>query len=164
MTKSQLQKLAILIVALQFFPFILLSGGVHYVGMSTYCAPPELIICRGNIALVGNNPHTTLIINYIDSESRLQKEYALTGESVMLLENYQQERLEVVGSIKSPEIGPGFPAVLEVLYFRKPDGTWMDSAGEDVEVPEEIITDGQILRYFASKEKNNSIPVQDISP
>ena len=157
MTIYRLRRIAILLIVLRFFPLILFAGGIHYVGTSAIEPSPELVFCRGDIALVGNEPYPTLIIRYIDSESQRQKEYALAGDCVIHLRIYQQEYLEVVGSIKSPEVSPGFPAVLEVLYFRKPHGQWLNSAGEDVDVPEEITTDENILLYFASKEKNKAV-------
>lgn len=63
----------------------------------------------GTISLRGNDPFHKLILTTDDG-----RYFELVGEGAKKLFSYQYSKVVIVGKVKSPSKGPGFPAQIEV--------------------------------------------------
>ena len=104
----------------------------------------DLLLIRGTIVLTGKEPHTSLVIR----SEKVRDDHVLVGEAVALLTAYQQEAVIVVGTIVTAAIGPGFPASLDVHFFRTPDRVWHDAGGRVILVPQDVASDAEILEFL----------------
>jgi len=79
------------------------------------CANSSLVEIEGKVAVYGSMPHTFLAIK----DSKSDKYYKIKNASDFNLQNLQNRVIKVKAKILKKKIGPGFPAVIEVVELKK---------------------------------------------
>jgi len=79
------------------------------------CANSSLVEIEGKIAVYGSMPHTFLAIK----DSKNHKYYKIKNAKDFNLQNMQNRVIKVKAKILKKKIGPGFPAVIEVVELKK---------------------------------------------
>ena len=68
----------------------------------------------GKVKVKGSSPHTYLVIE----DSKTHKSYKIKNADDFNLENMQNEILKLKVKVIKESIGPGFPAIVEVLNVK----------------------------------------------
>jgi len=69
---------------------------------------------EGRVAVKGNSPHTYLSIK----DSKSQKSYKIQNQTEFDLMKKQNQTVKVKAVLLKEAIGPGFPAVIEVVEVQ----------------------------------------------
>ena len=80
----------------------------------TGCSQDHIIELEGRVAVKGSSPHTYLSIR--DKES--DKSYKIQNSGSFNLMNRQNQTVEVKATLIKEAVGPGFPAVIEVIEVK----------------------------------------------
>ena len=80
--------------------------------LSGYISAMEIV---GKIKVKGSSPHTYLVIE----DNKTHKSYTISNAKDFNLTNRQNEILKVEAKIIKKAVGPGFPAVIEVLEIKE---------------------------------------------
>ena len=80
----------------------------------TGCANSPSVDIKGKIGVYGSSPHTYLAIR----DSKSHKHYKIVNSKDFNLDNMQNKILEVNAKIIKQKVGPGFPAVIEVIRIK----------------------------------------------
>lgn len=78
------------------------------------CAQENVIELEGRIAVKGSAPHTYLSI----SDSKSQKSYKIQNQTKFDLMKRQNQTIKVKAVLLKEAVGPGFPAVIEVIEIK----------------------------------------------
>ncbi len=89
--------------------FILLS----FIGIIG-CAQDNLMELEGRVAVKGSSPHTYLSIK----DSKSQKSYKIQNQAEFDLMKKQNQTVKVKAVLIKDAVGPGFPAVIEVVEVK----------------------------------------------
>ena len=89
--------------------FILLS----FIGIIG-CAQDNHMELEGRVAVKGSSPHTYLSIK----DSKSQKSYKIQNQSEFDLMKKQNQMVKVKAVLIKDALGPGFPAVIEVVEVK----------------------------------------------
>ena len=79
------------------------------------CANSSVVEIEGKVAVYGSMPHTFLAIK----DSKNNKYYKIKNASDFNLQNLQNRVIKVKAKILKKKIGPGFPAIIEVVELKK---------------------------------------------
>jgi len=88
--------------------------GVSLIGILMGCAQENMMELEGKIAVKGSEPHTYLSIQ----DTKTQKSYKIQNQAKFDLMNKQNQTLKVKAVLIKESIGPGFPAVVEVVEVQ----------------------------------------------
>jgi uncharacterized protein YcfL len=78
------------------------------------CAKDNVIEIEGRVAMKGPSPHAYLSIKDIKS----LKSYKIQNQAEFDLMNKQNQILKVKAVLLKEAVGPGFPAVIEVIEVK----------------------------------------------
>ena len=78
------------------------------------CAQDNIMELEGRVAMKGSSPHTYLTIK--DSES--QKSYKIHNQAQFDLAKKQNQTVKLKALLIKEAVGPGFPAVIEVVEVK----------------------------------------------
>jgi len=78
------------------------------------CAQDNVMELEGRVAVKGSSPHTYLSIK----DSTSQKSYKIQNQTEFDLMKKQNQTLKVKAVLIKEAIGPGFPAVIEVVEVK----------------------------------------------
>jgi len=78
------------------------------------CANGSLVDIEGKVAMYGSMPHTFLAIK----DSKNHKYYKISNSKDFNLMNMQNKIIKVKAKILKQKIGPGFPAIIEVVKIK----------------------------------------------
>jgi len=78
------------------------------------CAQENMMELEGRVAVKGTEPHTYLSIK----DTKTQKSYKIQNQAQFNLMNKQNQTLKVKAVLIKEAIGPGFPAVVEVVEVQ----------------------------------------------
>ena len=88
--------------------------GVSLIGVLMGCAQDNMMELEGRVAVKGSEPHTYLSIK----DAKTQKSYKIQNQTEFDLMNKQNQTLKVKAVLIKEAIGPGFPAVVEVVEVQ----------------------------------------------
>ncbi len=88
--------------------------GVSLIGLFVGCAQDNMMELEGRVAMKGSEPHTYLSIK----DSKSQKSYKIQNQAKFDLMKRQNQTLKVKAVLIKEAIGPGFPAVIEVVEVK----------------------------------------------
>jgi len=74
----------------------------------------QTITITGKISVYGNMPHTYIAIKDLNN-----KLYKIENAKEYNLNNYQNKTVKIIAIKIKDSIGPGFPAVIKVIEFKK---------------------------------------------
>lgn len=80
----------------------------------TACAQDNVMEIEGRVAMKGSSPHTYLSIK----DSKSQKSYKIQNQAKFDLMKKQNQTVKVKAVLVKEAIGPGFPAVIEVIEVK----------------------------------------------
>lgn len=80
----------------------------------TACAQDNMMELEGRVAVKGSEPHTYLSIK----DSKSQKSYKIQNQAKFDLMKKQNQTVKVKAVLVKEAIGPGFPAVIEVIEVK----------------------------------------------
>jgi hypothetical protein len=80
----------------------------------TACAQDNVIELEGRVAMKGSSPHTYLSIK----DSKSQKSYKIQNQAKFDLMKKQNQMVKVKAVLIKEAVGPGFPAVIEVVEVQ----------------------------------------------
>lgn len=78
------------------------------------CAQDNVIELEGRVAVKGSSPHTYLSIK----DSKSQKSYKISNQAKFDLMTKQNQTVKVKAVLIKEAIGPGFPAIIEVVEVK----------------------------------------------
>lgn len=78
------------------------------------CAQDNIMELEGRVAVKGSSPHTYLSIK----DSKSQKSYKIENQTEFDLMKKQNQMVKVKAVLIKEAIGPGFPAVIEVVEAK----------------------------------------------
>lgn len=78
------------------------------------CAQDNIMELEGRVAVKGSSPHTYLSVK----DSRSQKSYKIQNQAEFDLMKKQNQTLKLKAVLIKEAIGPGFPAVIEVVEVK----------------------------------------------
>ncbi len=78
------------------------------------CAQDNIMELEGRVAVKGSSPHTYLSIK----DSKSQQSYKIQNQTEFDLIKKQNQTVKVKALIIKEAIGPGFPAVIEVVEVK----------------------------------------------
>jgi len=78
------------------------------------CAQDNVMELEGRVAMKGSSPHTYLSIK----DSKSQKSYKISNQAKFDLMRKQNQTVKVKAVLLKEAIGPGFPAVIEVVEVQ----------------------------------------------
>jgi len=78
------------------------------------CAQDNIMELEGRVAVKGSSPHTYLSIK----DSTSQKSYRIQNNESFDLMNKQNQTVKVKAVLIREAVGPGFPAVIEVVEVK----------------------------------------------
>lgn len=78
------------------------------------CAQDNTMELEGRVAVKGSSPHTYLSVK----DSRSQKSYKIQNQAEFDLMKKQNQTLKLKAVLIKEAIGPGFPAVIEVVEVK----------------------------------------------
>ena len=78
------------------------------------CAQDNVMELEGRVAVKGSSPHTYLSIK----DSKSQKSYKIQNKAKFDLMRKQNQTVKVKAVLLKEAIGPGFPAVIEVVEVQ----------------------------------------------
>jgi hypothetical protein len=85
--------------------------GVSLIGVLMGCAQENMMELEGRVAVKGSEPHTYLSIK----DTKTQKSYKIQNQAKFDLMKKQNQTVKVKAVLIKEAIGPGFPAVVEVV-------------------------------------------------
>jgi len=88
--------------------------GVSLIGLLRGCAPDHVMELEGRGAGKGSEPHTYLSIK----DTKSQKSYKIQNQAKFDLMKKQNQTIKVKAVLIKEAIGPGFPAVVEVVEVQ----------------------------------------------
>ncbi len=88
--------------------------GVSLIGLLMGCVQDNVMELEGRVAMKGSEPHTYLTIK----DSKSQKSYKIQNQDKFDLMKRQNQTLKVKAVLIKEAIGPGFPAVVEVVEVK----------------------------------------------
>lgn len=88
--------------------------GVSLIGLFVGCAQDNMMELEGRVAMKGSEPHTYLSIK----DSKSQKSYKIQNQAKFDLMKRQNQTLKVKAVLIKEAIGPGFPAVIEIVEVK----------------------------------------------
>ena len=78
------------------------------------CAQDNVMELEGRVAMKGSSPHTYLSIK----DSKSQKSYKIQNQAKFNLVTKQNQTVKVKAVLIKDAIGPGFPAIIEVVEVK----------------------------------------------
>ena len=78
------------------------------------CAKDNIIEIEGRVAVKGTSPHTYLNIK----DTKSQKSYKIQNQAEFDLMYKQNQNVKIKAVLIKEPIGPGFPAVIEVIEVK----------------------------------------------
>jgi hypothetical protein len=78
------------------------------------CAQDNIIELEGRVAMKGSSPHTYLSIK----DGKSQKSYKISNQEKFDLMTKQNQTVKLKAVLLKEAIGPGFPAVIEVVAVQ----------------------------------------------
>jgi len=78
------------------------------------CAQDNIMELEGRVAMKGSSPHTYLSIK----DSKSQKSYKISNQAKFDLMTKQNQTVKLKAVLLKETIGPGFPAVIEVVEVQ----------------------------------------------
>ena len=78
------------------------------------CAQDNIIELEGRVAMKGTSPHTYLSIK----DTKSQKSYKIQNQAKFDLMKKQNQTINIKAVLVKEAIGPGFPAVIEVVEVK----------------------------------------------
>ena len=78
------------------------------------CAQDNMMEIEGRVAMKGSSPHSYLSIK----DSKSSKSYKIQNQGKFDLMNKQNQTVKVEAILIKEAIGPGFPAVIEVVEVK----------------------------------------------
>ena len=78
------------------------------------CAQDNMMELEGRVAVKGSSPHTYLSIK----DSKSQKSYKIQNQAKFDLMTKQNQTVKLKAVLLKEAIGPGFPAVIEVVEVQ----------------------------------------------
>ena len=75
----------------------------------------SLVQIKGKISIHGSMPHTFLAIR----DSKNHKYYKINNSKDFSLQNMQNRVIEIKAKILKKRVGPGFPAIIEIVEVKK---------------------------------------------
>ncbi|WP_373032566.1 hypothetical protein [Sulfurovum sp.] len=78
------------------------------------CAQDNMMELEGRVAMKGSSPHTYLSIK----DSKSQKSYKISNQAKFDLMTKQNQTVKVKAVLIKEAIGPGFPAIIEVVEVK----------------------------------------------
>ena len=78
------------------------------------CAQDNIMELEGRVAMKGSCPHTYLSIK----DTMSQKSYKIQNQDKFDLSQKQNQTVKVKAMLVKEAIGPGFPAVIEVVEVK----------------------------------------------
>ncbi|EIF51547.1 hypothetical protein [Sulfurovum sp. AR] len=78
------------------------------------CAQDNVMELEGRVAMKGSSPHTYLSIK----DTKTQTSYKIQNQAKFDLEKKQNQTIKVKAVLIKESIGPGFPAVIEVVEVQ----------------------------------------------
>ena len=88
--------------------------GLSLIGLFVGCAQDNIMELEGRVAVKGSTPHTYLTIKDIKS----QQNYKILNQAKFDLMRKQNQTVKVKAVLIKEAIGPGFPAVIEVVEVK----------------------------------------------
>lgn len=88
--------------------------GVGLIGVLMGCAQDNVMELEGRVTVKGSEPHTYLTIK----DTKSQKSYKIQNQAKFDLMKKQNQTLKVKAVLIKEAIGPGFPAVVEVVEVQ----------------------------------------------
>lgn len=85
-------------------------GLIGFIG----CAQDNILELEGRVAVKGSSPHTYLSIK----DSKSHTSYKIQNQAEFDLMKKQNQTLKVKAVLIKEAIGPGFPAVIEVVEVK----------------------------------------------
>ncbi len=87
--------------------------GLGLMGL-TGCSQDHIIEVEGRVAVKGSSPHTYLSIK----DNKSHKSYKIQNNESFNLMNKQNQTVKVKATLIREAVGPGFPAVIEVVEVK----------------------------------------------
>ena len=84
------------------------------IGLFLGCAQDHVMELEGRVAMKGSSPHTYLSIK----DGKSQKSYKIANQAEFDLMTKQNQTVKVKAVLIKEAIGPGFPAVIEVVEVK----------------------------------------------
>ncbi len=84
------------------------------IGLFIGCAQDNVMELEGRVAVKGSEPHTYLSIK----DSKTQTSYKIHNQTKFDLAKKQNQTVKVKAVLIKEAIGPGFPAVIEVVEVK----------------------------------------------
>ena len=84
------------------------------IGLFMGCAQDNVMEIEGRVAVKGSSPHTYLSIK----DSKSQQSYKIQNQAEFDLMRKQNQTVKVKAVLIKEAIGPGFPAVIEVVEVK----------------------------------------------
>ena len=78
------------------------------------CAQDNIMVLEGRVAMKGSSLHAYLSIK----DSKSQKSYRIQNQSKFNLMKKQNQTVKVQAVLVKEAIGPGFPAVIEIVEVK----------------------------------------------
>ena len=78
------------------------------------CSQDNLMELEGRVAMKGSSPHAYLSIK----DAKSQKSYKIQNQAMFDLSQKQNQTVKVKALLVKEAIGPGFPAVIEVVEVK----------------------------------------------
>ena len=78
------------------------------------CSQDNIIELEGRVAVKGSSPHTYLSIK----DNKSQKSYKIQNQTKFDLMKKQNQTVKIEAILIKEAIGPGFPAVIEVVEVK----------------------------------------------
>jgi uncharacterized protein YcfL len=85
--------------------------GLSLIGLFVGCAQDNVMELEGRVAVKGSERHTYLSIE----DTKTQTSYKIHNQAKFDLMNKQNQTVKVKAVLIKEAIGPGFPAVIEVV-------------------------------------------------
>ena len=78
------------------------------------CAQDNIMDIEGRVAMKGSSPHTYLTIK----DTKSQKSYKIHNQAKFDLMTKQNQTIKIKAVLIKEAVGPGFPAVIEVVEVK----------------------------------------------
>ena len=88
--------------------------GLSLIGLLVGCAQDNVMELEGRVAMKGSAPHTYLSIK----DSKSHQSYKIQNQAKFDLTKKQNQTVKIKAVLIKEAIGPGFPAVIEVVEVK----------------------------------------------
>ncbi|GIT97459.1 hypothetical protein [Sulfurovum sp. TSL1] len=85
--------------------------GLSLIGLLVGCAQDNILELEGRVAMKGSSPHAYLSIK----DMKTQTSYKIQNQAKFDLAKKQNQTVKVKAVLVKEAIGPGFPAVIDVV-------------------------------------------------